>query len=150
MTSAEGAPHPKVDLDALLVALVLVPHSYSRNRFFGLFKWPPARRVRRRAGRLRSLINELSANELEELQLDHDVEGGGLRLRYRLSELEVRRMARLNAKELGIVQYALRRLPETRDILDPILAPMATDGLGPIQADLSGLFGEPTTLAAFD
>ena len=49
----------KVDLDALLCALILAPNTFSRNRFFQLFEQPKAARVRRRAARVRGIIRQL-------------------------------------------------------------------------------------------
>ncbi|MFP6683622.1 MAG: hypothetical protein VB934_02875 [Polyangiaceae bacterium] len=132
----------KVDLGSLLVALVLVPNSYSRNRFFGLFRWAPARRVRRRAARLRALISELCGNAVDGLRLEHDG-AGGARLRYRLCDLNVRRMTRLASNELAVVKYALRRQRETRSDLCALTEPLSPERHGDVESALAGLFGEP-------
>jgi len=138
---AEAVPE-KIDLDSLLVALVLVPNSYSRNRFFGLFRWAPARRVRRRAARLRALISELCGNVVDGLRLEADG-AGGARLRYRLCDLNVRRMTRLASNELAVVQYALRRQRETRSDLCSLIEPLSAEQQGDVESMLAGLFGEP-------
>ncbi len=99
------------DLDGLLCALVLVPNSYSRNRFFSLFSHPDARRVRRRAARLSSIVRHLSnraepkAVVVEERKL---AENRWL-LRYRVPEVGVDRTAILDPLEEATVRYALSR-----------------------------------------
>lgn len=138
---AEAIPEA-IDLDALLVALVLVPNSYSRNRFFGLFRWAPASRVRRRAARLRGLISELCGNTVEGLRIEQ-AGAGGVRLRYRLCDLNVRRMTRLASNELAVVQYALRRQRETRSDLCSLTEPLSAERKGEVESALAGLFGEP-------
>ena len=47
MTPADGAL--PLDEEGLLCALVLVPSTYSRNRFFRLYEHPAMRAVQRRA-----------------------------------------------------------------------------------------------------
>jgi hypothetical protein len=96
----------RIDLDGLLVALVLVPHSYPRNRFFGLYKLPAARRVRRRAARLRSLVRELRDDAC---QVKLERVGDETRLRYVLPEVDSRRTAYLNEVELALVKLTLAR-----------------------------------------
>lgn len=118
---------PPVDLDGLLVALVLVPHSYSRNRFFSLFRQREASRVRRRAALLRSVIAELVDDEIE---VEPSREGGRVVLRYDLPELGARRESRMSEDEFALVDMVVRRsrpglafdvLPEARDRIAPAL-----------------------------
>lgn len=97
---------PPVDLDGLLVALVLVPHSYSRNRFFALFRQQEAARVRRRAALLRSVIAELVD---EEVVVELSREEGRVVLRYDLPELGARRESRMSEDELALVDLVVRR-----------------------------------------
>ncbi len=127
---------PPVDLDGLLVALVLVPHSYSRNRFFALFRRQEAARVRRRAALLRSVIAELVD---EDVEVDLSREDGRVVLRYDLPELGARRESHLSEDELALVDMVVRRSrpdlvfdvrAEARDRIAPALerlfaAPMA-------------------------
>lgn len=118
---------PPVDLDGLLVALVLVPHSYSRNRFFALFRQQEAARVRRRAALLRSVIAELVD---EEVVVELSREEGRVVLRYDLPELGARRESRMSEDELALVDLVVRRsrpdlefevLLEARDRIAPAL-----------------------------
>ena len=60
--------------DALLVALVLDPSTYSRNRFFDLHNSPVFRRVRRRASLVRSVVRHACSTRRER---PADVRGAG-------------------------------------------------------------------------
>jgi hypothetical protein len=117
VTRATEQPLPathgtRVDLDALLVALVLVPHSYPRNRFYALYSRPEAFSVRRRAALLRSLIADLTGEASDvTISRERDV----MTLRYALPEMGARRSTRLNAQELAIVKLAVERLEEPGD-----------------------------------
>ncbi|MBI4700459.1 MAG: hypothetical protein HY744_04710 [Deltaproteobacteria bacterium] len=92
--------HERVDLDGLLVALVLVPGSYSRNRFSGLYEWPPARRVRRRAARLRAIARELaSVLGAAGGRVERRAVGADVVLGYRLPKLGLRCRSLLTALE---------------------------------------------------
>jgi hypothetical protein len=103
----------RVDLDALMVALVLVPHSYPRNRFYHLFRDPAAFRVRRRAAWLRSVIGDL-AGDAEELVIERADDG--ITLSYRLIEMGVRRTTLLDANELALVKLAVERAAPRDDL----------------------------------
>jgi len=103
-------PEPRLpDLDGLLCALVLVPTSYSRNRFFSLFSHPEARLVRQRAARLSGIVRHLAglvepkAVVVEERPL---CENRWL-LRYRVPEVGMERTAILDPLEEATVRYAL-------------------------------------------
>ena len=100
-----------IDLDALLVALVLVPRSYPRNRFFGLYRFPPARRVRRRAAIIRSLIADL-AHGVDDLQLERN--SHRMRLRYRLADVGATRTSLLTDQELALVKLGVERAHRTQ------------------------------------
>jgi hypothetical protein len=112
----------RVDLDALLCALVLAPHTFARNRFFGLFTRPEARRVRSRALQLRSVVRQLSARatpqgKVVEERLEAD---GSLVLRYRVDEINLERMVWLAPLEACVLRYALHRAADGSNAeLDP-------------------------------
>ncbi|HVK64014.1 MAG TPA: hypothetical protein VM694_06055 [Polyangium sp.] len=98
------------DLEALLVALVLVPGTYSRNRFFALYTDPEAARVRRRAKLLRSVIAEVTQSD--PARRGHIVaiderDDGGATFTYVVPSLNLRRTTTLSELELAIVRYTL-------------------------------------------
>ena len=91
-----------------MVALVLVPHSYPRNKFFQLYRDPGAAAVRRRAARLRSIIAEL-AGDADDLTVAIDDDGEAT-LSYRLDDLGATRVCVLDPTELALVKVAVDRL----------------------------------------
>ncbi|MDI1448416.1 hypothetical protein [Polyangium sp. 6x1] len=98
------------DLEALLVALVLVPGTYSRNRFFALYTDLEAARVRRRAKLLRSVVAEVTQSD--PARRGHIVaiderDDGGATFTYVVPSLNLRRTTTLSELELSIVRYAL-------------------------------------------
>lgn len=105
------------DLDALLVALVLAPSTFSRNRFFEMYCDPAAYRVRRRASTLRAMARDLTRAARDKLSfsiaLEEAGEAGGPRgcstLTYAVPEIGYRRQARLDAIELAVLRYVLSR-----------------------------------------
>jgi hypothetical protein len=99
-------PSP-VDLEALLVALVLAPATFSRNRFFSLYADAGARRVRRRASLLRSLVRQLGAGA--ERAAITPAERGGALLTYEVPALGLKRTAALDALELAVLRLAVSR-----------------------------------------
>ncbi|MDC0740163.1 hypothetical protein [Polyangium mundeleinium] len=98
------------DLEALLVALVLVPGTYSRNRFFALYTDPEAAHARRRAKLLRSVVAEVTQSD--PARRGHIVaiderDDGGATFTYVVPSLNLRRTTTLSELELAIVRYAL-------------------------------------------
>ncbi len=114
--TASGAAED-VDPHALLAALVLVPHSYPRNRFFSLFERPGARVARRRAALLRSIIVDLlgDARGLE-LTREPTSAGGRVWLRYHLEGVGVDRRTLLDETELALVKVAVDRAEPRPDL----------------------------------
>jgi hypothetical protein len=113
-----------LDPKALLVALVLAPTTYSRNRFFQLYADPEVHRVRRRATQLRALVRELGSLDpsLRAAALDGIEEGPREAwLRYERPDVGLRRTFRLEALELSLVRFALSLRPE---------GPSSKEGLG--------------------
>jgi hypothetical protein len=114
-----------VDLDALLVALVLVPESYPRNRFFSLFKRHEASIVRRRAALLRSIIGDL-VRDAEAVEVRR--EGELVSLRYVLREVNAVRTTLLEEEELALVELTAERarpdlrLGTSRDAREAVMA----------------------------
>lgn len=102
---------PPIDREALLVALVLVPSTYSRNRFFHLYADPEVRRVRHRASQIRSIVRHLTRDRdderAREVVLDERVDGG--ELTYVVPKLGLKRTSYLDASEIALVRYATTR-----------------------------------------
>lgn len=99
--------------DALLVALVLCPGAYSRNRFYAMYATPEGSSVRRRASLVRSIVTELAhPDPLRRGRVtsmdDISTQGQGT-LTYVVSSLGLRRSTQLSALELSIIQYAVSR-----------------------------------------
>ena len=102
---------PKVDLEGLLVALVLAPRTFSRNRFFALYQDASVRRVRRRAARVRGLIRQLlgEGRPKGEIIGEQVLEDGQVLLRLRVPELSFERTTALSALEAATRRLALSR-----------------------------------------
>lgn len=105
-------PHP----EALFVALALAPNTYSRNKFFEMFTQKVLFTARRRAELVRGIVRDLSGPPpeveggrppelLEETRTDE-----GIRLVYRMPDLEYRRTALLSHLEAAVLEYSLSRI----------------------------------------
>jgi len=103
----------RIDPEALLAALVLVPGSHPRNRFASLFRCPEAMRARRRAAAVRSIIGDLvcgiggAAVELDSATTERN---GAVLLSYRAEAVRLARAARLTPLEIGLVRFAVARV----------------------------------------
>lgn len=108
---------------ALLVALVLAPGTFSRNRHFHLFEQGVLKQARRRAGELRGIVRDLTEpwqnpggrahlsgsalpgpDQVEEREV-----GDAIHLEYRVAALDFRRHAVLSKLEAAAVHYALAK-----------------------------------------
>lgn len=100
-----------IDDDGLFCALVLVPPSFSRNRFFRLFEEPGARKVRRKAARVRGLVRQLLGRGRQKSELIGEavLDDGQVLLRFRVDGLSYDRTAALTALEAATLRYALHR-----------------------------------------
>ena len=98
------------DLEALLVALVLAPATYSRNRFFSLYTDPEVRRVRRRASLIRSIVRHVS-HVPSALKIE-PAGGGSVALTYVVPSIGLRRTSLLDPIELALVRFAAARAPK--------------------------------------
>jgi hypothetical protein len=101
-----------LDAEALLVALVLAPATYSRNRFFEMYRDPAVRRIRRRANLVRSVLGQLAGGpgappgrivEVRELA------SGQVEVTFVVEALGLTRTTRLEPVELSLLRYALGR-----------------------------------------
>ena len=101
----------EVDDSALFAALVLVPATFSRNRFFGLFEDPERRRLRRRAARVRGIVRQLVSPERGRAEIvgERVLEDGRVLLRYTVEEMGYARTASLSKLEASVLRYALSR-----------------------------------------
>lgn len=100
-----------VDRSALLCALVLVPGSYARNRFFELYRDPGALKVRRRAARLRGMIRQVVGNARARAEIvgEQILDDGQVLIRYRVGAMAFQRTVALSAMEAAVFRYALHR-----------------------------------------
>lgn len=108
----KAAPQRCTDYDGLLCALVLVPQSFSRNRFFEIFQDPAARKVRRRAARVRGVIRQLlgqGRRPKAEILGEQVLADGQVLLRFRVKELNYERSTALSPIEASTLRYALHR-----------------------------------------
>jgi hypothetical protein len=100
------------DLEALLVALVLLPGTYSRNRFFDLYTDPAAKEVRRRAGLVRSIVTEVTSGDTARrgrIVGVAEAPDGQVEFSYVVAALNLKRTTTLSPLEISLVRYALAR-----------------------------------------
>lgn len=134
----QAAPKPDIDLDGLLCALVLAPRTYARNRFFDLFKQPGARKVRRRAARVRGIIRHLLADGRPQGEIvgEQVLSDGQVLLRLRVPDLSFERTTALTALEAATLRYAIHRAGHAP--LDNADKERVEQALGRLGPDLSG------------
>ncbi len=104
-------PVSQVDLEGLFCALVLAPHTFSRNRFYGLFEQPEARRIRRRAARMRGILRQLVGDGRPRAEIvgERVLEDGRVLLRYTVKDLNYTRSSALLPLEAATLRFALHR-----------------------------------------
>ncbi len=120
-------------MDGLLCALVLVPPSFSRNRFFGMFQEPAVNKVRRRAARVRGIIRQLLGQGRQKAELTGEavLDDGQVLLRFRVVGMSYDRTAALTQLEAAALRYALHRAGAgTLDDADKRLVEEALTRLG--------------------
>ena len=116
-----------IDPEALLVALALDPTTFSRNRFFGLYTEPAARKVRSRAAQLRNVVWHLLGGAGAQGVVVSPTEADGALVSYEVPALGLKRTAALDALELAVVRFVLARAANGR-ALPPALQPDPSDG----------------------
>ncbi len=108
-----SAPAPvTLDREALLAALVIAPGTYSRNRFFDLYKDPDLHRVRRRAAQLRGIVRHVTRADPAEPGEILSVAPAGddrVELTYAVPALGLRRTTLLEPIELSLVLFVMAR-----------------------------------------
>ena len=111
--TSDGSPLPPPaypEPEAMVVALVMAPGMYPRNRFFAMFNVPTLRKARWRAAQLRGLVNALArpsapiADYVLERHTDHSL------LSYRVPSLNARVQAYLRPHEAAVVEVAVARI----------------------------------------
>ncbi len=122
------------DPDALLCALVLTPATYSRNRFFALYRDPRFERVRRRAQRLRGLLRQIV--RADDVSVAFEATDDGDALVLVVPSLGFRRRTLLVPLERHLVEYVLGRArggapPAARAAVEGALARLAALGPDP-------------------
>lgn len=101
---------PRLDADALLCALVLVPGAYSRNRFFQMFEAPQLKRARRRAKRVRGIIRQLLGSGREPAEIiGEQILADRVLLRFQVANLNYQRTTSLSPLEAALIHYALNK-----------------------------------------
>jgi hypothetical protein len=110
---ANRGPAPaSVDREALLAALVLAPATYSRNRFFDLYRDPELYRIRRRASQIRSIVRHVTRvdpAERGDIVSIQPAAGDRVELTYAVHALGLVRTALLDPIEVALVRYAIAR-----------------------------------------
>ena len=123
----------RIEGEALVIGMTLVPGLFSRNRSFALFEDPEVRRARRRATLLRGIVRQLAtaAGALESLRIARV--SGRCELSYRLPAMKVQRHTSLSDVELACVHYlvsregvaGVRATEEERAVIDGALRRLA-------------------------
>lgn len=98
------------DPEAMVVALVLSPSSYPRNRFFALFNIAPLRKARWRAAQLRGLVNALARPQAPVTDYSIRHHESGKVLSYRVPSMNLRVRAFLQPHEAAVVELAVARI----------------------------------------
>lgn len=138
-----------IDSEALLVALVLAPATYSRNRFFALYTDPEVRRVRSRAALVRSIVRHVARidpAERGEILSVEPTATGRVELTYVVPALGLRRTATLDPIELSLVRFDMARAPGKREPLaaddpDRLRIEAALQRLAPVTSGASHTSG---------
>jgi hypothetical protein len=90
---------------ALTVAMAIAPGVYARNQHFALHQRDEVKRAKKRAAFLRGALRHLPRAREVGLRLD----GGVVRLHYRVPELRFERSAELTELEGACLRYLARR-----------------------------------------
>ena len=110
------------DLEALLVALVLLPGTYSRNRFFDLYTDPAAKEVRKRASLVRSIVTEVTSRDATRrgrIVGVAEASDGRLEFSYEVAALNLKRTTKLSPLEHSLLRYALAHRMGSLPVDDP-------------------------------
>jgi hypothetical protein len=115
-----------LDAEALAVALVLDPATFSRNRFYDLYDDPAVRRVRRRAALLRGLVKQLATalHRSGDLSVASRAKDAMEELSFEISSLGLSRRTILDPTEGALLRFSLERSMggPRRDAIPPELS----------------------------
>jgi hypothetical protein len=111
MNESDAELAQDLDPDALFCSLVLAPESFPRNRFFLLFEEPRFDAVRKRARRVRGIVEQLlgRGHPKAEIVGEQVMADGQVILAYRVHDLSFERTTALGALEAAALRYALHR-----------------------------------------
>jgi hypothetical protein len=103
-------PSPEALPEALVAGLVFRVPEAARNRNFAMHQGEPGARARKRAARLRGLLQQIvgAFGPAHRVSIETH-EDGELTLRYALAKLGLVRSARLSVAELSMLRVALSR-----------------------------------------
>lgn len=108
MTTATDWSRPPPE--GLLCAMVLVPQTYARNRFFRLFDDPEYAQLRKRAKSVRGLIRELlGAGARQAEVVGTQVLDDQVLMRIQIAGLNYERTTSLSYLEAALVNFAVNR-----------------------------------------
>ncbi len=99
-------------VDALTVAMAMVPLLYSRNRMFARFTDPVVRRARSRARMVRGLVRFVGREDAN-VEVAHATNGMRMYVRYRIARLRLERTVQLTELELSLLRLLLAHRQET-------------------------------------
>jgi hypothetical protein len=137
----------RIEGEALVIGMALVPGLFSRNRSFALFEDPEVRRARRRAALLRGIVRQLASAQgaFESLRIARG--SASCELSYCVPGMKMRRRTSLSDAELACIQYLAGRAgvgglcatEEDREAIDAALRRLAAGlRLAEIEATVMG------------
>jgi hypothetical protein len=103
------SPAPTTAQDSLTAALVLRRTESSRNRNFAIHATRDGAAARRRAGRIRGVVRQITGVFGPARQVEVRVETDEVVLRYSLARVALLREARISPVDLSIIRVALHR-----------------------------------------
>jgi hypothetical protein len=106
---SDPEPQPRLDREALTVAMALVPGLYARNRFFSLFREPEVKRAKTRAAMIRGVVRQLAGAHGAAEGLAFVRHGDLCVLRYRVPSIRLERRVEMTETERACLVYLASR-----------------------------------------
>lgn len=101
-----------VDAEAVMVALVVAPGVYSRNRMFSLFEKSAMKHARLRATLLRGILRQWMGYKREDVRISFpEAQAGQVRLQYSIESIRLRCEVALTELEAVCLRYVASRGP---------------------------------------